>query len=141
MEPTKEQDVLDFAKVVIKRRRLIFGIVAVIVTAGAVFAFLSPKVFVVDTLIEVGTYPGFEGALVPLENPHQLTEKIASGSYDAAIKAKLGLPEQKALGLKATSPDNTNLVRVYINSSRPEDALPVLREVGELVIADHAARG
>ena len=66
MEPTKEQDVLDFAKVVIKRRRLIFGIVAVIVTAGAVFAFLSPKVFVVDTLIEVGTYPGFEGALVPI---------------------------------------------------------------------------
>ncbi len=140
MESAKEQDVLDFAKVVVKRRWLLFGIVAAALAVGTVFAFVTPKVYVVDTIIEVGTYPGFEGALVPLENPNQLTEKIASGSYDEAVRTKLEIREMSSLGIKSDNPDSTNLVRVYIHSSKPEEALPILREVGELVIADHAAR-
>ncbi len=128
---------LDFAKVILRRKGLIAFFVMIALVVGTVFAFLAPKSYVVDTLIEIGTYPGFEGALVPIENAHQLTEKISSGSYDELVKEKLGIPASKVLGIKAVNPDNTNLVRVYIHSSRPEEALPVLREVGIFVVADH----
>jgi capsular polysaccharide biosynthesis protein len=140
MSTEKEGGTIDFAKVILQRKKLLIAVLGLVLLIGAFFAFATKNVYVVDMLIEVGTYPGFEGALIPLENPHQLTEKISAGSYDEAVKSKLGLDAGKQLILKATNPDNTNLVRVYIQSSEPDTALPILEEVARLILADHDIR-
>ncbi len=140
MSMEKEEQTLDFAKVIVRRRGFLFTVLGVVLIAGAVFAFASKKVYVVDMLVEVGTYPGSDGTLIPLENPYQLTEKITAGSYDDAIKSKLGFVADKPFVMKSTNPDNTNLVRVYIESAEPQTALLILGEVGNLIIADHKIR-
>lgn len=140
MSTEKEEHTLDFAKVIVRRRGLLFTVLGCVLIAGAFFAFATKNVYVVDMLVEVGSYPGFEGTLVPLENPHQLTEKIAAGSYDSAIRSKLGFTSDKPLLMKATNPDNTNLVRVYIQSAEPETVLPILEEVGQSILVDHDLR-
>lgn len=132
---------LDFAKVILKRRLSIFVIMVLAATIGILFCVLPKKVYLVDTLIEVGTYPaGEEENLMPIENPHQLTERIASGSYDDAIKTRLSIPASVHIDIKADNPGETNLVHPYIQSTNPTKDIRILEEINALVLADHKKR-
>ncbi len=114
-------DLMDYVKVLIKRKWLI--LVVFLVTVGAVgfFSWYSPKVYKIDTSLEIGKIK--VGQVV--EEPLQVVGKINSGIYG------------KFPGMKVSNPANTNLIRIEIDSKDPQEAKNILREINRIVLEDH----
>lgn len=125
-----EINLMDYVKVILKRKLLILIIFLVAVLAAGVYSFLATKIYEIDTSLEIGRI-GKE----TLEAPTQLVEKINSGVYNAAIKEKLSL--KGFPGIIASSPKGTSLVLIEMESSQPQEAKNVLASLNELVLEDH----
>ena len=137
MEPEKHQtddeiDLMDYVKVVLKNKFLIFAVFLLAVAAAAAFSFLSPKVYKIDTVLEIGSV----GEKI-IEEPTQLVGKIEGDVYRALIRAKLNIAEKDYPELKSENPKDTSLIKKTIESSKTEQAKLILEEGNDLVIADH----
>jgi len=115
-----EINLMDYVKVILKRKRLILVIFLIAVVAAGVFSYFSPKVYKADAFLEIGKV----GEKV-LEEPGQIVEKISSGIYGF-------FP-----GIKAKNPANTNLIIIEINSSNPQEAKDILEKINNLILEDH----
>ncbi|WP_081702808.1 Wzz/FepE/Etk N-terminal domain-containing protein [Desulfuromonas sp. TF] len=135
-----EIELIDLFRIIWKRRNLIiFGtLIAVIAAAG--IAFLLPKVYEVSAILEPGTRPisNDKGQIVDEKNvvsPESLKVSILGGAYDQTIREKLNIPADKFPKFKVTTPQQTNLVKITIESSHPDEALVTLRELVAVVAA------
>lgn len=135
-----EIELIDLLRILWKRRNLIvFGtLVAVIAAAG--ITFLLPKVYEVSAILEPGTRPisNYKGQIVDEKNvvsPESLKVNILGGAYDQEIREKLDIGADNFPEFKVSTPQHTNLVKITIESSRPEEDLVVLRELVKVVAA------
>jgi len=116
-------DVIDYIKIISKRRWLILGFLLVFLIITGILTFLLPTEYKAETLIEIG------GAGNELwESPTQIVEKINSGVYG------------DYLGIKAENPKNTNLVKIEITSKDKEDATKALENISESILRSHESR-
>lgn len=127
-----EIDLMDYLKVVIKRKRLILIIFLVAVIVAGVFNYFAPKIYKIDTSLEIGTI----GDKV-IEEPSQVIGKIDSDAYGILVREKLGISEDEYPKIKTENPENTNLVIITIESSQPDLAKNILREINNLILAEH----
>jgi capsular polysaccharide biosynthesis protein len=127
-----EIDLMDYVKVLLKRKLLIFGIFLAAAIAAGVFSFISPKVYKIDTTLEIGK---IDNEL--LEGPPQLIEEIKGDVYKSFIQEKLNLSEEKYPQIKAENPKDTNLIKIEIESERPELAKNILSEISNLILKEH----
>lgn len=116
----EEIEFMDYLRLILKRKWLIVTTLLVVVIATAIFSLLLPKVYKVDTSLEIGQIWG--GVLEP---QLQVEAKINNGSYGE-------LP-----GVKANNPDWTNLIEIEVMSKEPQKAKEALQNIEELIIADH----
>jgi len=126
----EEINLMDYIKVILKRKWLILKIVLATTIGVVILTLLIPK-YKVDTILEVGAIE--EEAT--LESPNQLAEKIKNGSYNEAIKTKLNI--EKLPKIKVSSPKDTRLVVISITSSNPEQAKKILEELENLILKEH----
>lgn len=133
----KEHDSIDFIKGLVRQQRILIGILALSIGVALSVIFFAPKVYKVDSLLEIGTFPDGNGTLQPLEHPQQLIEKIVNGNYAFEVEKKISVSQGRFSELNAHNPEDTHLVQVEIYSSRPEIAKQVLTEVNTFVLADH----
>lgn len=118
-----EIDLMDYMKVIIKRKRLIFGVFLAMVIIAAIFSFTSPKVYKIDTTLEIGKIGG-----QIVEEPSQVMEKIDDGIYG-------WFP-----GMKVSNPANTNLIKIEAISKDPQETKEILANINESILADHNAK-
>jgi len=122
MEPQYEEeiDLMDYLKVIIKRKRLILTVFLVVIIVAGIFSFLSPKVYEVGTTLEIGRIRGQIIEPIP-----QIIEKIESGIYGR-------IPE-----MKVSSPKDTNFIKIELTSSEPQRTKKELANLTELILNEH----
>lgn len=129
----EEIDLMDYARVIIKRKRMIFVVFLITVIAVVVYSFfICPKVYQIDTLIEIGK---ISNSLI--EQPTQIVEKIDNDVYGAFVRAKLKIPEDQFPKIKTENPAGTELLTVQIESKEPELAKKILEEINSFIIPSH----
>jgi len=128
----EEIDLMDYVKVILKRKWLILEVFVAAAIIAGVFSFISPKVYKIDTTLEIGK---IDNEL--LEQPAQLIEKIKGDVYQSFIQEKLNLSEEKYPQIKAENPKDTNLIKIEIESERPELAKNILAEISNLILKEH----
>lgn len=140
----EEINVTNYIKVIRKRKRLIFGVFLIFVIAAVVYSFfICPKVYKIDTLIEIGRIgdvlieeEGSKGVGL-IEEPSQVKEKIDGDVYGILVRKKLEIPEEKYPKIKTENPEDTNLVVIEIKENRAKLAKNILEEINSLILADH----
>ena len=127
-----EIDLMDYVKVLLKRKWLILAIFLSAAIVAEVFSFLMPKVYKIDTVLEVGQAAG-----VPIKDPGQVVEKIKGDVYGIFAREKLGIPEEKYPKIKTENPKDTRLISLAIESAEPQQAKNILEEINNLILAEH----
>lgn len=116
----EEIDLINYLKVILKRKWLILTVFLVVVIGIGIVSFLTPKVYKIDTSLEIGTIGG-----QPLEHPLQVAEKINSDVYGRVV------------GIKATNPPYTNLVNIETTSKEPQKIKEILGEIERSILTEH----
>jgi len=116
----EEIEFMDYVRLILKKKWLILATLLLVVTTTALFNLLMPKIYKVDTALEIGIIEG-----QPLEPQLQVAEKINNGIYGE-------LP-----GIKASNPDWTNLIGIEAMSKNPQRTKEAMQVIEELIIAEH----
>lgn len=133
-----EIDLMDYVKVILKRKYLIFGIFFLSILCAGIFSFSMPKIYEIDTILEVGGIKDIKTQEVQLiESPIQLVEKINSDVYGIEIRNKLEISEAEYAKIKTENPKNTNLIQSTIKSFDIEKSKNILQEMNLLILAEH----
>ena len=102
-----EIDLMDYVKVIIKRKRLILTIFLGSAIVAGVFSFMMAKVYKIDTSLEVGR---IDSSMI--EEPGQVIEKIKGDVYGIFIREKLEILEQDYPKIKTENPKDTRLMNL-----------------------------
>jgi len=114
----QEINLIDYIKVILKRKKLVFMVFLVVIVMVGAYSFLMPKVYRVDSVLEIGKLNGKERTL---EDLNQLAQKI-----------KLEYPQ-----VSVENPKETNLLVIEIHSSDPWQAKAILQEINNKVLQVH----
>jgi len=128
----EEIDLMDYVKVLLKRKWLILAVFLGAAIVAGIFSFILPKVYKIDTSLEVGQVAG--GVV---ENPGQVVEKIKGDVYGIFVREKLGIPEEKYPKIKVENPKGTNLITLVIESAKPPESKNILEEMNNLILEEH----
>lgn len=130
-EYEEEINLMDYVKVILKRKRLILAIFLIIVIVVGIFSWVSPKFYKIDTTLEIGKIKEREGREEPfqvIEAPDQVVEKINDGVYGWIQ------------GMKVSNPDDTNLIKIEATSKDPKETKEILAKINESILAHHNAK-
>jgi len=134
----EEIDLMDYVRVLIKRKGLVLGLCLVAAIVAGVLSLWLPKIYRVDTSLEVGYVEGVgDVESKPIEAPGQIVEKINADVYGVLVREKLQISEKEYPEIRAENPKGTNLVKIETQSSKPELAKKVLEETNNLILVDH----
>ena len=128
----EEIGLMDYVKVLLKRKWLILAVFLGAAIVAGIFSFILPKVYKIDTSLEVGQVAG--GVV---ENPGQVVEKIKGDVYGIFVREKLGIPEIEYQKIKTENPKDTRLIKMAIESASPPKAKNILEEINNLILAEH----
>jgi len=127
-----EIDLIDYVKVIWKRRILILAVFLLAVIISAIFSFVSPRVYEVEALLEIG---GF--AKEPIESPTALATGIEAGRYRFAIREALNIDQRDYPEIKAENPKDTNLLIIKTEETDINLAKRILEKHIELILEEH----
>jgi len=128
----EEIDLMDYVKVILKRKGLILAVFLAAVIAAGVFSIMSPKVYKIDIAVEIGDIGG-----EIIESPTNLEEKIDSDIYGILVRERLGISELAYPGIKTENPKNTRLILLAIESANTQQAKDILGEINSLISIEH----
>lgn len=131
-EQYEEVNLIDYFKVISRRKRSIFAIFAIFVILAAVVSFWLPKVYKIDTSLEIGIVGG-----ATIEDAKQVVEKIKGDAYGILARGELKISEEDYPEIKINNPEDTNLIILRIESDEIERAKNVLNKISELILAEH----
>jgi len=135
IEYEDEIDLIDYVKVIIKRKREILTVFVFAVVIAFLFSVFFPKIYKIDTALEIGKI-GEE----TVEVPQQLVEKIKNDVFGILVREKLKISErdfEKYFQIKPENPKDTYLVQIEIDSKKPQLAQKILEETNNLILSDH----
>lgn len=124
---SEEIDLINYLKVIHKRKQLIFGLFLIGLVVGWGVYFLMPKSYQAEIILEIGSFFEYleETPIHKLiEEAPQIAEKINEGFYGHYPN------------LKAT-PQNIELVKVEVIRRTPEEAQKILNDVKKEILADN----
>ncbi len=128
-------ELVDFLRVIWKRKRLIIvGTLACMVTAG-VLSFLLPQVYRVYSVVEIGTVVRGD-EVVPIEDPNDTKTKIKK-AYSFKVMEELKIPEHEFPGLEVDNPKGTRIIEISTEAKDINQALNVLEKANILILNDH----
>ena len=127
-----EIDLMDYVKVILKRKVFILFLFLGAMIAAGVFSFLMPKVYEIDTVLEIGKV-----GETMVETPSQLMGKIEGDVYGVLARAKLNISETEYPTVKTENPAGTTIIKMAIKSKDVELSKEILNEKNELIISDH----
>jgi len=134
-----EINLMDYVKVILKRKKLILGWFLGLAIIAGVFSFLMPKVYKIDTSLEIGkiesTIETIQDQLI--ESPIQLVGKIDGDVYGTKVRNELDISELEWPKIKVENPKGTELVKIIIESKESDKAKDILEKINNLILEDH----
>jgi len=142
MENEEEINLMDYIKVILKRKWLILGITFGAAMIAGILSFVGPTTYKIDTILELGHKTDIISGVKQIEEfipeaPDQLVEKIKNNSYGGKIRTKLNISEKEYPEIEVSNPENTRLIIISIKSSNIEGAKKVLEELESLILKEH----
>lgn len=141
----KEQElsVVDYLKVVLRRKNFIFGALLTFLIIAAALSFLKTQRYQAVTIVEIGYFmPRKIGAFTCsqkeyLEGQVQLAEKIKAGIYSPKILEEVRLQPKDLPKIEATPLRESFLVMITAQAKNPELAERVLQALDKTILEDH----
>jgi len=124
-----EIDLVDLFLIIWKRKWMIVAVTLLVSVAAAGISLVLPAVYRVVTILEPGK--DAEGKLV--ENPQSIRENIISGAYNQVIAEATNLPLAEIPIFNVSVPKQTDLVKISVDSSKPEISIIVLKALLALI--------
>jgi len=134
-----EINLMDYVKVILKRKKtILFWFFGLAIIAG-VLSFALPKVYEIDTALEVGILEKASGTNREqlIESPTQLIGKIDGDVYGIRVREDLKISEVEWPKIKTENPKDTNLVSISIESKETEKSENILKEINKLILEEH----
>jgi len=135
----EEINLMDYVKVILKRKKtILFWFFGLAIIAG-VLSFALPKVYEIDTALEVGILEKASGTNREqlIESPTQLIGKIDGDVYGIRVREDLKISEVEWPKIKTENPKDTNLVSISIESKETEKSENILKEINKLILEEH----
>jgi uncharacterized protein involved in exopolysaccharide biosynthesis len=119
-------------------RNLFFILKIGLLAAGLAFiaGYLTPKVYQVKTVLEIGSLLGSDKSAV-IEEPVQIKEKLDEGVYAYAVREKLNISQSDFPKIKSVSIAGINVISFSLESSRPETGKQILSAVNNIILNEH----
>ncbi len=138
----EEINLIDYVKVIIKRKKIIAIIFFLAVIIAGVLSFVLPKVYKIDTTLSVGKIENPEAKteeerVVLVEDPLQVKQKIDNDVYGILIREKLSISEAEYPKITTENPKETNLITLKINSDKIQQAQDILTEINNAIVSEH----
>ena len=131
----EEINVVDYIKVIFKRKLTILFCASGAVCLALLFSFFSRPVYELDTVLEIGHMEDF----VP-ETPAQVAQKISNDVYGEVVRAKLNISKGKYPSkgdMEISTPENTRFVTIAVKTINPAQVKPILDEINRLILKEH----
>ena len=128
----EEIDLMDYVKVILHRKWLILGIFFGAVIIAGILSWYLPKVYKIDTFLEVGKITG-----EVIEVPGHVVEKINGDVYGNTVKGKLNISEENWPKITVENQKDTNLIIMEIDSTKPQQAKNILEVMNDLILTEH----
>lgn len=117
----EEAQIAEQIKVLIKRKKLVLGVIGFSFLISLGLVFLLPPRYLVSSLLEVGTV-GRE----PVEPVGQTIEKIEAGVYGPARN------------LKMSNPEDIRLIKIQLVSSDSQQAVQTIEGLNQNIVSEHS---
>lgn len=140
-----EVKLVDYVKVINKRKRIILSVMAGSIVITLTACFVLPKVYKIDTTIQVGKIENItartkEERVALVENPASVKEKIDSDVYGIQIRKKLSISEEDYPVISTDNPKDTDLVNIETKSDKVQLVKDVLKEITSMIISEHEGK-
>lgn len=129
----EEIDLSDYFKVIFKRKFLISIIFLVSVIGAAIFSFLSPKVYKIDTVLSIGNIAG-----TLIERPDEIINQVEKEVFSKQIRLKENIPIEQWPKIKIENLNKTNLIYIFIESHNTNLAKKILSSLGKMIEKRHS---
>ena len=138
-EEEKEINLIDYIKIILKRKFLIFAVFLIFIIITGVVTSSLPKPYEIDTSLEVGNVitETTEITIAALENPEQLVQKIKGDVYGILARNELNISERDYPEIEVNNPEKTNLIILKIKSTEVQKAKSILEEINRLILEEH----
>lgn len=138
----EEVNLADYVRVIIKRKKMILAVFFLTAAMVGIASFLLPKVYKIDTSLEIGKIENPEGKteterIIPMEDPGQVKQKIDNDVYGITVREKLSIPEKDYPKIKTENPKDTSLIIIKLESDKTTQAQDILTEINNLIINEH----
>jgi len=135
-----EIELMDILLTLWKWRYLIIAGTIAVAFIAAVYSFLSPKVYTIQTVMQPGILSIREdGKKTYIDSPNNIKAIIEAGTYDSeilkSIEVSHGNNLPKSFGLKVTIPKNSNTLSVSYESSDVPLGLSVVHNLKDKLLA------
>lgn len=131
-----EIDLRGLAEVLMRRKKMIFGIVLAAMIGASAVNFVSPKVYEIKTALEIGMIAD-STASQTIEDSVQLQEKIDNDVYGYIARRELQISEYDYPKIKVNNLKDTNTIFISTQSSKIDEAKKIFEKINELILIDH----
>ena len=137
----QEINLVDFVRVLFKKKLLILFVVGVFFILGIVFSLVLFKGYEGSVVFEIGKMEVFnEGTFITFlpETTSQVKQKINSRVYDDLIESKVEIDEiEDVEAFISEEAKDSNIVTVRIKSKDSVEGVKYLGELGRIILSQH----
>ncbi len=130
---TDEVDLKNYIRIIARYKKLIVSIFLISVIIIGIFSLFLPKVYKIDTLLEIGNFKEEKA----IESPEILAINIKEGKYRVLVSEMLDISETEYPEIKTENLNKTNLLRIEILSVNPKRDKEILDKKIEIILAEH----
>ena len=131
--PNDEINLMDYIKVIIKRKKLIIGIFIICVVATTIVSFRMPKVYQIDSTARIGSIGGSlfsVGEMIEKTKNRNLLQSVIQ-EIDTNITV-----ESLKEAVKIEKVEGTNFLKVQMESAEPGIAIDILNKIESKLVLD-----
>ncbi|GEM_PF-6356335 len=124
----EEIHLIDFLRLIIKRKNVIISIVLITTLVSAVIFLWRENSYKVQTIIQIGKISS-NGSSELIESPTILVQKIKLKTYNELVGKKLSIPKDSFPKITAENPRDTSLIVLTTQVKNKEFGKKVLEEI------------
>jgi len=123
---------INYIRILLRRKFFLLGIILVTIGAVGIVSQIGPRIFTVETVIQIGQIEGQN-----VELPAQIVEKINDRTYSDSVALQLNVSVRQLPEINAKYIDNTELIRISADVQNIDNGKEILNALSTGIIKDH----
>ena len=128
-----EINLMDYIKVIIKRKKTIIGICIICIAVTTIVSFRMPKVYQINSTVRIGA---IGGSLLSVE---EVSERAKNRNLLQSIIQEIGKDitvESLKKAIEIKNIKGTSFLEVQMESAEPDIAIDILNKIGSKLVSD-----